>query len=319
MKVGFRIALLTLLPVLMAVAIGVRVAAWRDPGVRLGYVPIIASVPVYLAQDQRLSEKQHVRFQTVSFSSSNDMVSALVSGQVDILPAVSLIPLVHLEIQHPGRVRIFAHSRMLRENSTYRIVVKDASPIRDLRGLEKKRLGVFPGTSATRLVSAFLKRNGVDTEVITFVPLPTSAQVSSLESGSIDALFAYDPLVAIGDPGRYRALSNSVYAELSQPCPLGVSVISREFERRHPGRAAESIRAVQEAITYSGTHPEEVRDLLPRFTRMTPQMAARVPVADLTLSNTLDVAALQRFTDVLYEIGEVPERIDAKRLIESSR
>ncbi len=319
MRLRHRIALLALLPALLAAGIAMRVAAWHEAGVRLGYLPIMASLPVFVAQDQRLFEQQRLRLQTVSFSSSNDMVSALVSGQVDVLPAVSLIPLVHLEIQHPGRIRIFAHSRMRRDNSTYRIVVKSDSPIRDVSGLVQKRVGVFPGTSATRLLSAFLKRNGVDPQSITFVPLPTSTQVSGLESGSIDALFAYDPLVAIAEPGRYRALSNSVYAELSEACPLGVSVISRDFERKHPSRAAEATRAVQDAISYSGTHPDQVRQLLPRFTRLTPQMAARVPVADLTLSNTLDPAALQRFIDVLYEIGEVPERIDAKRLIEPTR
>ncbi len=304
----------------MVVLIGaLRLSTRRSERVRVAYAPIMASLPVFVAQEQQLFEKRRLQVQTISFSSSNDMVGALVAGQVDVLPAVSLVPLIHLEIQHPGKIRVFAHSRMRRENSTYRIVVRGDAHIQTLTDLRGKKLGVFPGTSATRLVSAFLKRKDVDPQTITFVQLPSSAQVSSLESGAVDALFAYDPLALISEPGRYRALSDSVYAELSEPCPLGVSIIARDFERAHPKTAAETTRAIQDAIAYTGAHPDQATALLPRFTRMTPQMASRVNVADLTLSETVDAAALQQFVDVLYQIGEIPERIDAHRLIDPTR
>jgi ABC-type nitrate/sulfonate/bicarbonate transport system substrate-binding protein len=178
---------------------------------------------------------------------------------------------------------------------------------------------VFPGTSATRLLSAFLQRNGVDAGRITFVQLPTSAQVASLESGAVDALFSYDPLILTAEPGCYRAISNSVYAELIEPCPVGVSVISRDFERSQPQAGARAAAVIQEAIGYVASHPQQATSLLPRFTRMTPEMASRVNVSDITLSNEVDVGILQRFIDMLYEIGEIPEKIDAHRLIDPTR
>jgi ABC-type nitrate/sulfonate/bicarbonate transport system substrate-binding protein len=202
------------------------------------------------------------------------------------------------------------------ENSTYRIVVKSESPVHALKDLEGKKLGVFPGTSATRMLSAFLKKKGVDPQKIAFVPLPPSAQVSSLESGAIEALFAYDPLTLTAPPGRYRALSNSVYAELIEPCPLGVSVVARDFERRRPRAALKAVTVVQQGIAYMGAHPDEVKALLPKFTKMTPEVAARVKVGDVTLSNEVDLASLQAFIDLLYDIGEIPEKIDADRLID---
>lgn len=286
---------------------------------RIAYPPMLASLPVVAAQDQQMFQHHGLQSEIVSFSSSNDMVSALVAGQIDVLPAVSLVPLLHLEIQHPGKFRVFSHSRMRRENSTYRIIVKGDSSLQKLAELKGKKIGVFPGTSATRLISAFLQRNGVDPQTITFVQLPSSAQVSSLESGAVDALFSYDPLTLIAEPGRYRTLSNSVYAELIEPCPVGVSVISRDFERSQPDAAARAAGVIQEAISYVGAHPQQATALLPRFTRMTPAMASRVNVADITLSNNVDAAVLQRFIDMLYEIGEIPQKIDAHRLIDPTR
>ncbi|MFB3916619.1 MAG: ABC transporter substrate-binding protein [Terriglobales bacterium] len=296
--------------------VGLRVWSRRTDEVRLAYPPIMASLPVFVAEDQNLFSKAGIRAQAISFSSSNDMVNALIAGQVDLLPAVSLVPLIHLEIQHPGSVRIFSHSKMRPQNSTYRIVVKSNSPIVTLKDLQGKKLGVFPGTSATRMLSAFLQKNGVDPQQVVFVQLPPSAQVSSLESGAIDALFAYDPLTLTAPPGQYRALSNSVYAELIDPCPLGVSVVSRDFERRRPRAAAKAVGVVQLGIAYMAAHPDEVKALLPKFTKMAPEVAARVNVSDITLSNDIDVASLQRFIDLLYDIGEIRERIDARRLVD---
>ncbi len=305
--------------VVVVLVAALRLTSRRNGQVRIAYPPMLASLPVIAAQDQQMFQRQHLQAEVVSFSSSNDMVSALVAGQVDVLPAVSLVPLLHLEIQHPGKFRVFSHSRMRRDNSTYRLVVKSSSPVQKLSDLRGKKIGVFPGTSATRLVSVFLQRNGVDPKTATFVQLPASAQVSSLESGAVDALFSYDPLTLIAEPGRYRALSNSIYAELIEPCPVGVSVIARDFERAQPAVAARAAQVVQEGINYVGSHPQQAAALLPRFTRMTPEMAARVNVADITLSNTVDAATLQRFIDLLYEIGEIPEKIDAHRLIDATR
>jgi ABC-type nitrate/sulfonate/bicarbonate transport system substrate-binding protein len=310
------VAALCLVIVVVAV---VRLTSRKPGRVRIAYPPMLASLPVFVAQDQQMFQRHHMQAEVVPFSSSNDMVSGLVAGQVDVLPAVSLVPLLHLEIQHPGRFRVFSHSRMRRENSTYRLVVKSSSPVAKLQDLKGKKIGVFPGTSATRLVGAFLQRNGVDPRSILFVQLPMSAQVSSLESGAVDALFSYDPLILIAEPGRYRAISNSVYAELVEPCPVGVSVISRDFERSQPEAGARAVGVIQEAIAYVGSHPQQATALLPQFTRMTPEMAGRVNVADLTLSNTVDAAVLQRFIDMLYEIGEIPEKIDAHRLVEPTR
>lgn len=301
------------------IAVGVRFAVRRDNRVRIAYPPVMASVPLFVAQDHQMFAQHGVKAQALPFSSSNDLVTALATGQVDLSPAVSLIPLIHLEIQHPGKIRIFAHSRMRRENSTYRVVVRNDSPLRGLSDLEGKKIGVFPGTSATRLLDAFLKRKGVETRQITFVQLPSAAQVSSLESGAVDALFAYDPLVQLEGTGHYRALSNSVYAELIEPCPLGVSVVARDFERAHPQAAAGATGAIRQAIAYMGGHPEQVKALLPRFTKMTPAAASRVNVGDLTLSSDVDAQMVQRFIDLLYEIGEIPERIDAHRLIDPTR
>jgi NitT/TauT family transport system substrate-binding protein len=306
---------------LFAVALGAWKAFRAVPGeVRMAYPPIIPSLPVFVAQEQHLFEKQGLKLATLSLSSSNDLVTALVAGQADLLPAVSLVPIVHLEIQHPGRVRVVSHSRMNRHNALDKIIVKEDSSLRALPDLRGKRMGIFPGTAPQKMLAAFLKKHDVDPGTISFVQLAPPAQLSSLESGAVDALFSYEPVTTTAlARGGYRVLFGSVYADLLDPCPIGVSVISRDFERSQPQLARRAVEVLQEGIRFMSAHPAEARALLPRFTKLPPELAARVNVSDVTLQNQVDAANLQAFIDLLYAVGEIPEKIDAHRLVDATR
>ncbi len=307
--------------ILLVAVVGIWKSAHKDAGeVRVAYLQIIPSLPVFVAQEQGLFEKEHLRLKAIALGSSNDLVNAMVAGQADILPATSLVPIIHLEIQSPGRVRIFSHSRMNDTNALDKIIVRDTSPLQTIEELREKKIGVFPGTAPSHMLSAFFKKHGVDPASILMVQLPPQAQISGLESGAVDALFAYEPVTTTAlAHGGYRQLFGSVYADLLNPCPIGASVISREFERKHPRVAADAVRTLQQGVDYMAAHPTESRTLLTKYIKLPPEVAARVNVADVTLSNQVDIANLQQFIDLLYQTGEIQERIDAHRLVDATR
>jgi ABC-type nitrate/sulfonate/bicarbonate transport system substrate-binding protein len=315
LPIGIAVALL------LTAAAGCRKPAPEDAGeVRVAYLQIIPSLPVFIAQEQQLFDKANLRLKTVVLSSSNDVVNAMVAGQADILPAVSLVPIVHLEIQSPGRVRLFSHSRMNDTNALDKIIVRDSSPLRSIEDLAGKKMGVFPGTAPSHMLAAFFRKHGIDPATVQMLQLPPQAQIASLESGAVEALYAYEPVTTTAlVHGGYRRLFGSVYADLLNPCPVGASLVSREFERRHPERAARAVRAVQQSLEFMATHPVESRALLPKYIKLPPEIAARVNFADVTLSNQVDVDNVQRFIDLLHQIGEIPERIDAHRLVDPTR
>ena len=65
--------------------------------------------------------------------------------------------------------------------------------------------------------------------------------------------------------------------------------------------------------------PKLARSLLPQFTKLPPEIAERVNIADVTLQNQVDVANLQAFIDLLYSSGEISEKLDAHRLVDATR
>src|SRR5260370_10866277 len=202
--------------------------------VRVAYLQIIPSLPIFVAQEQGLFDKENLQLKAIALGSSNDLVNAMVAGQADILPATSLVPIIHLEIQSPGRVRIFSHSRMSDSNALDKIIVKEASPIHAIEGLRGKKIGVFPGTAPSHMLSAFFKKHGVDPAKISMVQLPPQAQISSLPSGAVDALFTYEPAATTAlVHGGYRPLFGSAHSDLLNPGPICPSVVTPRFPRNH--------------------------------------------------------------------------------------
>jgi ABC-type nitrate/sulfonate/bicarbonate transport system substrate-binding protein len=230
---------------------------------------------------------------------------------------VSLVPVIHLELQHPGSVRVFSQSRSTPDRASDSIVVRGDAPLHALSDLEGRKMGVFPGTSATRLLSAFLAREGVETDNITFVPLPPASHLSALESQSVDALFTYEPTTTVARvSGRFRTLHGSVYASLLNPSPLGAAIVSRRFEQERPLVARRTIAAFDDAVEYMRRHEAQAKELIPRFLTLQVELARQVTVVESGLSSENDVQALQRLIDLLHAVGELPAVFDAEQLVE---
>lgn len=277
---------------------------------------MVATLPFTIAQQEQLFSTNHVKVEDTLFTSSNDMLNSLVAGQSDLIPAISLIPIIQLEIQYPGKVRLYSHSRMSREKAIDAIIVKEGSSIRTLNDLAGKKVGLFPGTAPSNLLKAFLKKKGISTDSITLVPLPPPAQLSSLDAGAVEALFSYEPVTTSAlKQGGFRQVFGSVYADLLDPCPIGASVISRDFERKHRDAAREVVDALDKATVLQRTQSEKFRPLIEKIVKVPPEVAASVNIVDATLSTEDDKANLQKFIDLLHEIGEIPESIQADRLL----
>lgn len=284
--------------------------------VKVAYPPMVAALPYIIAEEDRLFPTNAVKVEATLFTSSNDMLNSLVAGQSDLIPAISLIPIIQLEIQYPGKVRLYSHSRMSREKAIDAIIVKDESSIRTLNDLAGKKVGLFPGTSPSNLLKAFLKKKGIAADSMTLVQLAPPAQLSSLKAGAVDALFTYEPVTTTAlKQGGYRQVFGSVYADLLDPCPIGASVISRDFERKHPDAAQKLVSALDQATVLQRTQPDKFRPLIEKIVKIPPEIAASVNIVDATLSTEDDTANLQRFINLLHEIGEIPEAIQAERLV----
>ncbi len=319
-KIFIPILSLVIVAALILVYLLVLRPGETDRPVRIAYQPMATDLPAYLAKEKGMFADRNVQVELIEMSSGNDMFNALLAGQVDILPSMSAVPVLHLELQNPGAVRVFGIGYMREGNAIDSIVVRQDAPIESLADLAGKKVGLFPGTTATNLLRALLQREGIDASGVTLVSLPPPAQVGSLVSGAIDALFSYEPITTIAlAKGGFRTVYGSVYVALIDPCAMGVGVISRRFEKEHPGLAKRAKEALLAASQFVSDQPGEARKILTEFAKIPPPIANQVNLIVVEAVDDDNTQDLQKFVELLKEIGELPKVFDVKGLVSPGR
>jgi ABC-type nitrate/sulfonate/bicarbonate transport system substrate-binding protein len=284
--------------------------------VKIGYLNNTGSLPLFVAEEKGFFSAEGIQEEATPIATSNQLVDALVAGNLHAFPESSAYPVLAVELQSPGRLKIFSASAITRKKPFDVLLVKENSPITKLSDLAGKRIGVFPGSTATSLLRKYLKDSNVEIAGVTFVPIPPQTQVGALLEGSIDALHSYEPTTAIAlARGGVRKIFGSVYAELLEPNLQGVGVVSDRFLREQPETARKVIRALEKAMVFMRQNEAETRQIMGRRLKMEDRVAQTSVLLDVQPHGELDRGALQKYADMLSGLGELKGQVSVDGLI----
>ena len=278
----------------------------QTPKVRVAVLNLTSNLPHYIAQEEKLFEKHGLAPEFAPFASSNQAIEAMVRGDIDLGIGISFIPFITVEQKEPGKLKIHNTSRMTSEHPFDRFIVKQGSLITDIKQLAGKKVGTFPGTSATNLSKDYLKKHGIDISTIEFIQLPAQSQLPALESGAVDALFAYEPGLTLALTKGARAISPSVYAELVQENPIGVGVITTKFATEQPAAAKQAVAAVDEAIRYQDEQEPKARAIAKKVFNFEQAVADQFSLTPIFESTKMNKAKVKELAEKLVSIGELP-------------
>jgi len=288
----------------------------KNPYVRIGYLNIVTSLPLFVVEEKGFLREQGVEYKTIPIASSNQIVDGIVAGNLDCFTGASAVPVLAAELQSPGKLKVFSVSEITPQKPFDALLVKEDSPMRTLSDLSGRRIGVFPGSTATNLLKKYLGDKDVDVSAITFVPMSPQNHLAALLKGSVDAIYAYEPTIAIAlSKGAVKQLHGSVYAEMLSPNPISVSVVSTTFLQKHPETAAKVIHALERAMNYMKEQDRETRHILVKQMKLSKDAVNRCVFLYMLGHEQIDPAIFQRFADMLTSIGELKGHVRVDDLI----
>src|SRR5260221_8633927 len=103
--------------------------------VRIGYLNITASLPLFVAEEKGFFAEEGIQYDASPLATSNQLVDAVVAGNVEMFPESSAAPVLAVQLQSPGRLKIFSASAITKSAPFDAILVKDSSPITKLSDL----------------------------------------------------------------------------------------------------------------------------------------------------------------------------------------
>jgi NitT/TauT family transport system substrate-binding protein len=285
--------------------------------VTIGHLPLVPSLPTYVALEKGFFTEEGLEVELVPFQSGTDIVDALVAGRIDADCMSAITGLWFAAQNVPDRFKIFlVYAADSNVDNTMVVVVKKDSPLKDLKDLKGKKVGTFPGATSVSLARVIIGKQ-IDPKEVTFTEIPPTNLIGALAAGQIDAYFSPEPfgMIAVSQGiGRYLIKSPCTLLGLKRGIAGGGFAFSTKFVLERPEVAKKVKAAIEKGVDFIKTNEQEARGYLAKYTQLPPPVAAQIPFEKWIKIKDLDKKGPQAYFDILYKDGAYQQKVDTTKL-----
>jgi NitT/TauT family transport system substrate-binding protein len=246
---------------LLAILIGAcaPAAPAQNVTIRLAIIPVIDTLPMYVAAAEGFYEANGVSVEFIPVASAPDRDQLLQAAQADATLNESLS--VMFFNQEKIQMQVVRYGHIASENAGhFFILASGASGITRPEQLKGIEIGVSQATIIEYVTERILQAAGLTADEIVTTSVPRIPdRMSLLASGQLQAGVMPDPLAALA----VQQGSVIVLDDRSHPL-YGASVISfrKEFVEQNPQAVRAFLVAIEQAVASINTNPEKYSGLL---------------------------------------------------------
>jgi NitT/TauT family transport system substrate-binding protein len=265
MKLKLLATLITLLFLISACAPGANSPQASSTPVsesvtlKIAVLPIIDTLPMYVAQQQGLFDKHGVQVEFVPVASAAERDQLLAAGQAD--GTINETLAVMAFNKESVRMQVVRYAlRPTEEHGHFFIIASHESGITSVDGLRGVEIGVSQGTVIEYVTERRLQAAGFSIDEVKTIAVPkVPDRMALLASGQLSAAVLPDPLASlvVGQGGV-------IVADDSSHPEYGFSVISfrKEVIDSNPEAIKAFLAAIEEATTLINGEPSKYKNLL---------------------------------------------------------
>jgi NitT/TauT family transport system substrate-binding protein len=286
--------------------------------VKIGYLPLVMSLPTYVALEKGYFQEQGITPVPTPFDSGSLLVDALVAGRLDVTTGNGIITHWLVEQNLPGTFKIFLINgpTSAKDVSMVFMVAKD-SPLKGVEDLKGKRVGVFPGITTIVLGKAAMRPFLDPNKDVTIIEVPPGNIVQALASGQIDAYFAPEPLGMLAEAkgvGRHLVRHPLAVLNLVDGWPGAVFAFGSQFLKEKPLVAKRVKAACDKGVDFIQANETEARKFLVKYANLPEPFAMKIPFDKWIKVEQYKKPSGQPYFEVLKKEGLFQKDIDTTKL-----
>ncbi len=185
------------------------------------------------------------------------------------------------------------------DKGTTGIAVPADSDIREIGDLSGRKMAAITITGLQYLcIAGAAEKAGVDPKDIKILEIPAPEMLPALEAGRVEAAALVEPFITVARQQGMRIIDDPCVDAIPGAIQAGFFTSGR-WEKENPELAVKLSKALVRSNEYANEHPDEVRAVLPEYTKISPKLAKAITLAPYATDgeNTLTVVAerLERF------------------------
>ena len=277
----------------------------------IGFTPVPSAAPAYIAEKAGLFADHHLAVKIEPVQGGADSLPLVIRGdmQFSYTNVISVI-----QASDSGLPICVVTAGDMNRADTHSIYVLKDSPIQEAKDLEGKKVAINNLRNIGHLGMVLaIEAAGADSSKVNFVELPFPNMAQALEQGAIDAAMLPEPFATEAQEtlGARRAVP--MFTGDYEDFPNGVYVTSRDYAKSNPAVVKDFAAAIEGGMKLANDDPQQVIDVVPTFTRVPADMAAKIGLPHFMVP--LDVDKLQFAADTMVEFKFLDGEFDMSSLI----
>ncbi|MGH8558275.1 MAG: ABC transporter substrate-binding protein [Methylococcales bacterium] len=290
-------------------------SAKRDwPTLRIGYLPIAAELPLFVAVERGYLEKAGVKFELIRLVSSNEMGNAATADKIDILSGAASNVIFDIGTVSGKRHLVFTINPYSSTpgHITDHLIIRKGSGINTLSDIKGRKVASFPGSVNRIFTYLILEKQGVSRNSYEYTELLPKDWEPALQSGAIDVVSALEPnATQIIKDGIGVSIFPGFYADLMPDAPLSGHWVAADFYfRADKGHISAFLDAYDQAVLFCRDHESDAKVYLKQYAGVREDILEDVNLNPWKTLSEIDSNQFQAYIDLLAENKALQARVN---------
>ena len=278
---------------------------------KVGAMPIMDCLPLFVAIEKGYFKAEGLKVEFVPFYAGSKIIAALAGGsvQVGFGNVFSLI----MTNERGFDFVIVADDAYIARTSA--VVVRKNSGINRMKDLEGKTVAV-PAIKQIGWVyiRELVSKDGGNLAKVNWIEIPPPHMAAALLKGQVEAAEMFEPFVTVVKEKHpeLKLLSYYLY-DLNPGGILAPYFASKKWIKGHTDLVKRFARAHKRGVNFVNTNPNLAREILPKYTRISPELAKKVPM--VMWKNKVNIENLQWSANLALKHGLIGRRVNAQELV----